>query len=532
MPISAEQAVLGVVLAPLVAMACALLLAWPLTRRNLHLSDPAAERLRTVVTITASVVSLLLTLGLMGLIEGRTDPIEIEVLGTTWLYLDALSVFFLLLVNLIVLVASFYASHYLATRKAAHLPAHPTLFHALFNFFHLTMVLVLIVSSPVYLWIAVELTTIASTILVGFRQDRRALEAAWKYIVVTSTGIIFALVGTLLLAMAVPPGDEMNWTTLMADAPALDAGLVQLSFLFVLVGYGTKAGFAPMHTWLPDLHGEAPYPISALLSGVLLKCALYAILRFMIITNATLGGNDFTSGALLICGLFSLVLAVPLILKENSFKRVLAYHSLEHMGIIAFGLGVGTSLALFAALLHALNHAVTKALMFLTYGVVQGGYQQAGMAERGNPVGVLRAMPISGILLALGGLALVGSPPFNIFLSEFMILWASLTRASAAAASSPDVVIESAFVVAIVLFLLSLALIFGGLMRHLGRLLIDTPPQGVRHPTVAQVVPLVMLLAVVIVFGVTVPSFALFDLSKLLDASVKVIQCLTPTCLP
>ncbi|MBK8050518.1 MAG: hypothetical protein IPK16_27485 [Anaerolineales bacterium] len=205
----------------------------------------------------------------------------------------------------------------------------------------------------------------------------------------------------------------------------LPADLVELSFLFVLVGYGTKAGFAPCTPGCPMGMGEAPAPISALLSGVLLKSALYAILRFSTLTNAALGSSQFTSSLLLGTGLVSLLLATPFILNErNRFKRVLAYHSLEHMGIIAFGLGIGGPIALFGALLHTLNHALTKALMFLSFGTVAGRFTGPTSNQR-TLSNVLMLMPALGLILAIGGLALVGMPPFNIFLSELIILWGS-----------------------------------------------------------------------------------------------------------
>ncbi|MEW5720167.1 MAG: proton-conducting transporter membrane subunit, partial [Chloroflexota bacterium] len=424
-----------------------------------------------------------------------------------------------LLVNLVALAASLYIRHYLS-HQAEVFPQQSTdatRFHVIFNLFHFTMLLVPMVDNLVLLWICVELTTITSTILVGHRRDRLALEAAWKYIVITSTGIIFALLGTLFLANANPAGESMNWSQLAKVASRFDPNFVKLSFLFILVGYGAKAGFAPMHTWLPDGHGEAPFPVSALLSGVLLKSALYAILRFYTLTNLALGDTLFTSRILLVSGLFSLALATPFILKRNRFKRVLAYHSLEHMGIITFGLGIGGNIALFGALLHALNHAITKALMFLAFGNVQVSYARVRGDEEEHVVGILRAMPITGLVLALGGLALVGAPPFNIFLSEFIILWAAVQQA----------VEQSSFglAAATALFVLSVTLIFAGLVRHLGRMLIGIPPSDVKPETVGHVLPLLVLFAIVLVFGFTVPSIGLWDIPRLLRQSVLVIEC-------
>lgn len=478
------------------------------------------RRLQDVATVGASLVSLVLTTMLIDPVTAR-EKIDFT-LGIRF-YLDALSVYFVLLVNVVALIASFYVGRYLDSSRGAANGLSPTTFHVLFNFFHFTMVLVPMVANLVVLWIAVELTTLASTFLVGSEQSRKALEAAWKYIVITSTGIIFALFGTLLLASAIQGGAvPMTWPDLIGMAPQFDLALVKLSFLFILIGYGTKAGFAPMHTWLPDGHGEAPYPVSALLSGVLLKSALYAILRFYTITNIALDDVRFTSGVLLGSGLFSLVVATPFIIKKNRFKRVLAYHSLEHMGIITFGLGIGGYIALFGALLHALNHALTKVLMFLAFGNVQENYASVTGGEDDQREeeayrGLLRTMPWTSALLALGGLALVGSPPFNVFYSEFLVLWAAIAKARA----------QPTFwsVVAIAVFLISVTLIFGGLVRHLGEMLVGTAREGVKRETMAQIVPLAVLLLFVLLFGITVPQLGPLDLPRLLNQSVATVIC-------
>ena len=358
------------------------------------------------------------------------------------------------------------------------------------------MLIVPIVDNLVALWIAIEATTLVSTLLVSWRNTKDAWEAAWKYLIVTSTGIIFALLGTMLLANAakdlIPltagdPNQVMNWTFLLDHVQLLASDFVTLSFLFIVIGYGTKAGLAPMHTWLPDGHGEAPAPISALLSGVLLKSALYAILRFATLTNARLDSTTFTSKVLLGIGLISLVVATPFILNErNRFKRILAYHSLEHMGIIAFGIGIGGEVALFGALFHALNHAVTKSLMFLAFGNIMRRYEKLGITQE-NITDVLRRMPITGGILALGGLALVGTPLFNIFLSEFIILWGTFDRLRQPpiAGGLPSWVL----IAAVAVFMLSTTLIFYGLVRHLARLLLHSRQPVLRSRSAAHPAP-------------------------------------------
>lgn len=494
-----------------------------------------------LMTILASVIQLGLSLFMLA------APAAAYPVGFQWnpgvavdFRIDALSLYFILLVNVIALAASWNTWAYLETAPTGPWLQHPAFFHGSINLFHLTMLLVPMLDNLIGLWIAIELTTLASAFLVSHRNTRDAWEAAWKYLIITSAGIILALLGTMFLARAVSLAsgtattEVMNWTTVMALARQgrlrdnVSVNLVTISFLFILVGYGTKAGLAPMHTWLPDGHGEAPAPISALLSGVLLKSALYAILRFYAITNAVRADRQIAS-VVLGAGLLSLILAVPFILRENRFKRVLAYHSLEHMGIITFGIGLGGSVALFGALLHCLNHAVTKALMFLSFGNVTREYQRLLGREPGEKevTGVLQALPKTAILLTLGGLALVGTPPFSVFMSELMILWGALGRLLEASPTAdfsgfaPPVIVA-----AVTLFLASTTLIFYGLVRHLARLVLHAPPAIPAGPGRWQeswgrdLLPLILLGILMLALGVWVAS----PLADLIDRSVQVAQ--------
>lgn len=530
-----------------------------------------ATRLLSAVSL---VCSILLALG-----PKAEFPLRFAVLSVGF-YIDALSVYFVLLVNLVAFFASWYTVDFLSHDAVHNREFHaPESFHFFFNAFHLTMLVVPMVDNLVILWMAIELTTLASTLLVRYRRRRPTLEATWKYIIITTAGIVFALFGTILMTNAVaietdpqdctgiarvlnqpvtdcselqarPGVDLMGWSVLARRpvAELLNEKLIIVSFLFILIGYGTKAGLAPMHTWLPDGHGEAPSPVSALLSGVLLKSALYAILRFYTITNLALESTSFTSTILLAAGLLSLGLATPFILKRNKFKRVLAYHSLEHMGIIVFGLGIGGAVALFGALLHALNHALIKALMFLTYGNVRRAYaRRQGVSEPDEErvTGVLQAMLGSGVILLFGGLGLVGSPPFNIFLSEFIILWAAFQRI--VQPSSPkqgSLLPVGVYILAVVLFLATVTLIFGGLVGHLARLLLEGTPgrspagaeegewpapgddaepgTGLRD-RVGQLIPLLALAGIIVLFGVWIPRVPV-DFFDLLVESVRILQ--------
>lgn len=543
--------VILILLSPLIAMMIAL--AFRLGAKN-RLGRATQE------TLLAWITRLLSGLSLLGsVLLYRRFPVDTGLRFTMLLvdvYIDALSIYFVFLVNLVAFFASWYVAQFLAHegKYEAHWQDHnPATFHFFFNAFHLTMLVVPVVDNLVILWMAVELTTVASVLLVRYRGQRRRVEAAWKYILITSAGIVFALFGTIMLADAIgvdtckairsavdtcrdlSPWLLMQWSELARPevAQTLDSQLVRLAFLLALVGYGAKAGLAPLHTWLPDSHGEAPPPVSALLSGVLLKSGLYVILRFYTITNLAFrtAGHParFTSGLLLFFGLFSLLVATPAILKQpdNRFKRVLAYHSLEHMGIILFGLGIGTATALFGALLHALNHALTKAFMFLSFAVIRRRYESlAGGPEltEADITGVLHGMPINGAMLMVGGLGLVGAPPFSIFLSTFIILWAALGSILPGDQVARGPFQPFIYLLAVVLFLLTLALIFGGLVGHLGRLLLGRSRfDRLSDPPFGEYAPLLILLGMMLLFGVWIPTQPV-DFPALLERSVAILQ--------
>ncbi len=446
-------------------------------------------------------------------------------------HVDALSIFLILLINTVAFAASWNSLAYLERIPATSQGKwwrQKTWFHFLINLFHFTMLLVPLADNLVVVWIAIELTTVGSALLIVYEGKRSSWEATWKYLVITSTGIVLALLGTIFLAShpenapivqaASSPNQLLDWTFLMKHTSELEPNLVWFAFLFALVGYGTKAGLAPLHTWLPDGHGEAPTPISALLSGVLLKASFYVILRFYTLTNAVLGQSERTSAALLIAGAFSLLVSAPFILKENPFKRVLAYHSLEHMGIIAFGFGIGGPIAVSGALLHMLNHAITKALMFLSYGNIARKYAKDGMT---TIAGALRRMPWSGGMLTLGGLALVGTPPFNIFVSELIILWGALSRfvpgKFLGGPNYPPLVSAGA----IAIFVLSTTLIFYGLVNHLKKIVLGSPEKdGEREKfTWPALAPLFFLFVLMLVFGLWIVP----PLAHLVHESVQIL---------
>jgi hydrogenase-4 component F len=274
------------------------------------------------------------------------------------------------------------------------------------------------------MWFALEATALTSVLLVALYNRRTSLEAAWKYVILGSLGLALALFGTVFIyASAIDKQStslpSFNWSHLMSVAGQLDHRMVKLSFVFVLVGYGTKAGLAPMHTWLPDAHSEAPSPTSAMLSGVSLKVALYALLRFHILTTACLG-SSFSRTLLLVFGLGSMCLAAPFILAQNNLKRLLAYSSLEHIGLICTAIGLNLPLTIFGALLHMGYHALAKPVLFFAAGNIHQSCHTLQIRLIGG--GLTRMLPATVVCMTLAAVAATGLPPFGLFFSEMTVL--------------------------------------------------------------------------------------------------------------
>jgi hydrogenase-4 component F len=426
-----------------------------------------------------------------------------------YLRADGLTAFFLINIGFIFGLVLVYSVGYLH-----HIPAgrfsSPRWFYSLFFLFLFTMIAVYLSANLGMLWICVEATTLASALLVGFYNTEGAVEAGWKYLIVCTVGIAFALFGTIALYLAavksgVSPQSALDWDALMTAAPTFGPvrDLVKLSFVFVAVGYGTKIGFVPMHSWLPDAHAEAPSPVSALLSAVLLNCAMYALLRFDAITSRAIG-SGFSHTLLLIFGGLSVTVAALLMIVQKDLKRLLAYSSIEHMGIVAIGVGLGGTLGLFAALLHAFNHSVAKTLMFFVAGDVRESF---GTLRMKGIHGMARSLPWTSASLVLGSLAIVGMPPFGLFISEFMILTTAFN--------------SSRYGIAI-LVLVSLSVVFGALLHHFQHMLGGKPGNA---PTKLKLLPsefAVMGICSVflIVFGMRIPGV----FANLVQRALAVLQ--------
>jgi hydrogenase-4 component F len=423
---------------------------------------------------------------------------------------DDVAVVFLLLVGLLGAAVSIATVGWMR-REVAHGALREERlrwYHALVNGFIATMLVTVLSDNLGVLWIAMEGTTITSALLVGFHGDKAGLEAAWKYIIVTTIGISFGLFGTVLVygAAAHAQGGSfegaMNWSSIVAVAPRLDPGIIRIGFLFVVVGYGTKAGLAPVHMWLPDAHSQAPTPVSALLSGALIKCALLGIIRFHTIARGACG-PDFSQDLLLLFGLVSIVVATPFIIVQHDLKRLLGYHSVEHVGIVALALGFGGKVGTYAALLHVLNHGVTKALVFLVAGDAIGRY---GTRDMGRMKGFLRIAPLAGTLLLMGAFSLAGTPPFSIFISELLAVKAGLA---------------SGHWVAVAVFLVMVVIIFAGLIHHVGQMCFGLPtPDADRGPEpLSPLLGMGALAVAMVVLGLSIPP----HLDRLLTRATEII---------
>jgi hydrogenase-4 component F len=349
--------------------------------------------------------------------------------------LDPLSGFFVGTIALVVALSSWGSAAYLRAEedRGALSPLQIRLYFAAFGVFASMMLAAFETGNLGLLWVLIEASTLASCVLVGLEAKAVSLEAAWKYIIISSFGVTMALVGTLFVyysasRLAGSPTEHLTWSYLYAHASLLHHQSLRLGFLLVLVGYGTKVGLAPMHTWLPDAHSEAPSPASAMLSAALLNTGMYAIIRFQALTGPALG-TGFAAHALLIFGFASALVGALFIVLKGNFKRMYAYSSIEQMGIIAIALGFGGVLGFYGALLQILTHAVAKAVLFLTSGDIVLRYRTR---LAGEVRGVLSVAPLTGAALLLAAIAVGGSPPFGLFLSEFTIIRAGLARSSVA----------------------------------------------------------------------------------------------------
>jgi hydrogenase-4 component F len=439
-------------------------------------------RISARLNVLASLISLLFAISLL-----FDRPVSGQ-----YLLIDDLNIVFILLNTFVGFTTSAFSASYIAHElETGRLTArYLRFYHAMFQLMLFGMNLALIANNIGLMWVAVELATLTTVVMVGLYRTHEAIEAAWKYFILGSVGIALALFGTILVYLAARPVlgegmDAMVWTNLRAGAHAFDPALLNIAFIFLLLGYGTKVGLAPMHAWLPDAHAEGPTPISAVLSGLLLNVALYALLRFKIL----LADNPaaIAPGPLMIgLGLLSLVFAGFMLYRRRDIKRLFAYSSIEHMGIIVFSFGMAGPLGNFAGLLQMTMHSLTKSAIFFAVGHVAQVKGTQRIAEMG---GLTVTHPLLGWGLIAGVAAIAGLPPFGVFTSEFLVVSSTFARAP----------------------LLAMLLVFG-LLVGFGALFLRVTsvafgePRGPAGAVTASYVPMFAHLALVLIAGIWLPG--------------------------
>ncbi len=434
------------------------------------------------VNLAAAVIDFLLVIYLL-----LTVPATGETALHEYLLLDGFGVWVMLCLATVYLLASVYAIGYMRLMHGEQ--ARLNRFYGLFAAFALTMFLAPVQNNPGMFWICIDLTTIVSAFLVGFQRAPESIEAAWKYIVIVSAGLGLALLGTVLFYWAgtfvLGPVYDMTWSNFAQIVPKADSVLLLLAFLLVLVGYGTKVGLVPMHTWLPDAHSEGPAPVSAMLSGALLNCAMLGIVRYLkVLEQSPMAQAAHT--ALVILGALSLLLAALFITRQTVLKRLAAYSSIEHMGVIALGFGFGGALGTIGALYHMINHSLAKSLIFFGAGNMMHAYEHKSIDRIRR---VMAFYPRSGALWLAGAVAITGAPPFGLFLSELTILRGGM-------ASSENVW-------AVWWMALLLIVIFIGFLNKFRQMYFG--PRPAHAPTLAlgwtQVAPMAVALVAVLLLG-------------------------------
>jgi hydrogenase-4 component F len=437
------------------------------------------------LTARLNVFATLLTLiAALSLLVERPQPGD-------YLLVDDTNIVFVVLTTFVGFTTSAFSATYIAHElEIGRLtPTYLRFYHGLYQVLMFAMNLALVSNSIGIMWVAIELATLTTVMMVGIYRTHEALEAAWKYFILGSVGIALALFGTILIYMAARPVvgegvDAMLWTVLIARAAAFDPGLLNVAFVFLLLGYGTKVGLAPLHAWLPDAHAEGPTPISAVLSGLLLNVALYAVLRFKMLLAAN--PDAITPGPLMVAmGLASLIFAAFMLYRRRDIKRMFAYSSIEHMGIITFAFGMGGPLANFAGLLHMSMHSLTKSAIFFTVGHIA---QVKGTQNMADIRGLTETHPLLGWGLVVGVVAIAGFPPLGIFMSEFLLVSSTFAREPLLA----------------ILLVIGLLVAFGALLLRLNGLAFGEPT-GSLAPVQASYAPMFVHLALVLAAGVYLP---------------------------
>jgi len=423
-------------------------------------------------------------------------------------YIDSLSIIQLLIIASIYIIVSIYSYKYIQKEINEKIISlrRGKFYYFLFNFFVFFMIFIALTNNIVAMWIGLEGTTLTTAFLIGFNINKNSLEAAWKYVIICSIGIGIGLIGIFIFINAFSSGDMnqvLNWSYLVKNANPQSTNAIKIAFTLIFVGIGTKAGMAPMHTWLPDAHSESPSPVSAMMSGVLLNLALYVILRFYIIIKH-IPGLENTKWLFIVFGCVSLIISSFSILRQLNYKRLLAFSSVENIGIIALGLGLGSKIAVFAALLHSLVHAFGKSLLFLTAGNILNVYK----TKRIDKIhALIKTMPVNAVFLILGMLVITGAPPFPAFFSEYYIIVAT---------------VENGNYIITALYTLCLLLVFAGFLKVFIKIVFNTEP-GVKYTKIEEDKENICPLALCLISIILISLFMNGYLSNMINNAVSII---------
>lgn len=413
--------------------------------------------------------------------------------GGKFFFVDAFNVYLSVLTSFVSVTTAIFSRRYMRREREHGRVGHVGMrfYHAMFQLFIFAMLLCLLTNNVGVLWIAMELATLSTVLLVSLYRTPTAIEAAWKYFILCGVGIALALFGTVLLYFAAEKvlgegGEALLWTNLIKLSGQLEPTILSLAFVFLMVGYGTKVGLVPLHNWLPDAHSEGPTPISAVLSGLLLNIALYALVRCKALVDGATGTHH-AGDIMMTFGIISILVAAFSLLRQKDIKRMFSYSSIEHMGIATFAFGLGGPIATYGALLHMLVHSLTKSSIFFTVGHAS---QMHRTQEMDRIKGLIRGNPLVGWGMMLGALAIAGMPPFGVFTSEFLILTATIK----------DAPYWTPFL------LLGLGVAFAAILRRIQPMVSGEVPEYQKRIKVAHV-PVVLHMVLVLIIGVYMPNF-------------------------
>ncbi len=413
--------------------------------------------------------------------------------GGKFFFVDAFNVYLAVLTSFVSMTTAIFSRKYMRVEREHGRVGHWKMrfYHAMYQLFIFAMLLALLTNNFGVLWISMELATLSTVLLVSLYRTPTAIEAAWKYFILCGVGIAQALFGTVLLYFAAERvlgvgGEALLWTNLSQVSNQLEPTVLRLAFVFLMVGYGTKVGLVPLHNWLPDAHSEGPTPISAVLSGLLLNVALYALVRCKVLVDGSTG-THMAGNMLMGFGLLSVLVAAFSLLRQKDIKRMFSYSSIENMGIATFAFGIGGPIATFGALLHMLVHSLTKSAIFYTVGHAS---QMHGTQDMDRIKGLIKGNPVVGWSFILGVMALVGMPPFGIFASEFLILTATIKEAPLL---TP-------------LLLLGLGVAFAAIFRKVQPMVAGVVPSW-QTPLRAAHVPVILHMTIVLILGLYLPRF-------------------------